>query len=158
MRSNGSIAEDDEHQRPFKFLLHLRQRRRMERRRRFASLLLLTWSTADRICAFTFHPAGRFDKPRRMLSRLKSDSVSVLEYGDDTGDPSDPSQVWLRWMIGGNPRNTADVTLREPEALGGLPRSDRYSSRYAVMAVIKCPHCLYLISLCLNQQQQRLVP
>jgi hypothetical protein len=90
-------------------------------------LLLLTWSTADRTCAFMLRPLGQY-KSRRSASTPKAETVGLLEYGEDE-DPTDPSQGWLRWMIGGNPRNTAEVTLREPEALGGLPRSDRYSSR-----------------------------
>eukprot|EP00554_Chaetoceros_debilis_P010476 CAMPEP_0194109424 /NCGR_PEP_ID=MMETSP0150-20130528/8912_1 /TAXON_ID=122233 /ORGANISM="Chaetoceros debilis, Strain MM31A-1" /LENGTH=519 /DNA_ID=CAMNT_0038798371 /DNA_START=876 /DNA_END=2435 /DNA_ORIENTATION=- len=36
---------------------------------------------------------------------------------------------WLGWMTGGTPRGVADVRMRDPIALGGVPRSDRYASR-----------------------------
>ena len=91
--------------------------------------ILTLYSSAERTCAFNIGPFGRLKSSRRIIVPPKAESVGLLEYGDDNGDPNDPSAGWLRWMYTGSPRNTAEVALREPEALGGIPRSDRYSSR-----------------------------
>lgn len=91
--------------------------------------ILGLYSSAEKTCAFNIRPLGIFKSSRRIMVPPKAESVGLLEYGDDSGDPNDPSAGWLRWMYTGSPRNTAEVALREPEALGGIPRSDRYSSR-----------------------------
>lgn len=83
----------------------------------------------DRTCAFTFRPAANFITSRRLSVSPKAESVGLLEYGDDNGEVNDPAEGWLKWMYTGSPRHTAEVAMREPEALGGLPRSDRYSSK-----------------------------
>ncbi len=36
---------------------------------------------------------------------------------------------WLSWLKFGNRRQVGDIRMREAEELGGIPRSDRYSSR-----------------------------
>jgi hypothetical protein len=36
---------------------------------------------------------------------------------------------WLSWLKFGNRRQVGDIRMRDPEELGGVPRSDRYSSR-----------------------------
>jgi len=43
----------------------------------------------------------------------------------------EPSSGWLGWMTAGGskPRGFADVYMRDPEELGGVARSSRYSSR-----------------------------
>lgn len=48
---------------------------------------------------------------------------------DDPTDDDDDKMGWLRWMRGGKPRGTHRVVLREAPELGGVPRSDRYSSK-----------------------------
>lgn len=47
----------------------------------------------------------------------------------DEDDSDDVKVSWLRWMMGGKPRGTNKVIMREAVELGGVPRSDRYSSR-----------------------------
>lgn len=47
---------------------------------------------------------------------------------------------WLQWMMGGKPRGTSKVILREAEELGGVPRSDRYSSRDWLHSAITLPN------------------
>ena len=37
---------------------------------------------------------------------------------------------WIGWMRAGTPRGADEVKMREASELGGVPRSDRYSSRY----------------------------
>jgi hypothetical protein len=57
-------------------------------------------------------------------------TVSLLDYDDDSIDPTDPRSSWLRWMRGGvKPANV--TTEREPDGLTGIARTDRhsYSSR-----------------------------
>lgn len=108
-------------------------------------LLLLGGASSriDETYAFTFHPTGRrynksrqtsvtpakFITSRQVPAPPKAETVGLLEYGDDNGDSNDPAQDWLKWMYTGSPRRTDEVAMREPAALGGLPRSDRYSSR-----------------------------
>lgn len=81
------------------------------------------------------HQSG-FVKQHLPIKALSSSSFSTFNYIQDLltdlksegNDEDDPNQGWLRWMSGGKPRGTDKVELREDEALGGLPRSDRYSS------------------------------
>mmetsp|Transcript_40909 Transcript_40909/g.75678 ORF Transcript_40909/g.75678 Transcript_40909/m.75678 type:complete len:555 (-) Transcript_40909:6-1670(-) len=69
-------------------------------------------------------------------------SQIIFVIGSSDEEPPDEEQRkrtdgWLRWMTGGKrsadgasgPRGVADVKMREAAELGGLPRSDRYSSR-----------------------------
>lgn len=44
-------------------------------------------------------------------------------------EKNNQSAGWLSWMISGRRSSVSDVRLREAEELGGIPRSDRYSSR-----------------------------
>lgn len=53
------------------------------------------------------------------------DSTSMEDW--DSDDPE--SSRWLRWMTGGTPRGVAEVKMRDPPALGGVARSDRYAAR-----------------------------
>jgi len=53
-------------------------------------------------------------------------------------DSSDNSR-WLSWMTGGTPRGVADVKMRDPVELGGVPRSDRYASRDWLHNTINLP-------------------
>ena len=46
---------------------------------------------------------------------------------------------WLLWMTGGKPRDASKVKMREAAELGGIPRSDRYSSRFVLMGVSFSP-------------------
>ena len=118
----------------------------MKRTRRFSRripphllplLLLGASSRLDGTGAFTFRPPLKFKTSRRIpvsapefLTTRQAENVGLLEYGDDdSGDKSDPAEGWLKWMYTGSPRRTSEVAMREPAALGGLPRSDRYSSR-----------------------------
>ena len=86
--------------------------------------------------------------PRSRVRRPKAGGLWLLRrYG--RGRPTDEEEIaaregWLRWMKGGKPvdrpdqkdggyrprkRGVGDVKMREAAELGGLPRSDRYSSR-----------------------------
>uniref|UniRef100_A0A7S3LDL3 Bestrophin homolog n=1 Tax=Amphora coffeiformis TaxID=265554 RepID=A0A7S3LDL3_9STRA len=47
---------------------------------------------------------------------------------------------WMQWMMGGKPRGTSKVILREAEELGGVPRNDRYSSRDWLHSAITLPN------------------
>lgn len=123
----------------------------MERTRRFSRLIpphvtipLLLLGASSRIDgtgAFTFRTAPKFKSSRSIpvstpefITSRQAENVNLLEYGDDdSGDKSDPAEGWLKWMYTGSPRRTSEVAMREPAALGGLPRSDRYSSRYGLM-------------------------
>lgn len=60
----------------------------------------------------------------QLFTENDNDDVSSME---DTDDPE--SSRWLRWMTGGTPRGVAEVKMRDPPALGGVARSDRYAAR-----------------------------
>ena len=59
--------------------------------------------------------------------------VNYVQLFTDTKDSSSTDECveksWLSWMTGGTPRGVADVKMRDPVELGGVPRSDRYASR-----------------------------
>jgi hypothetical protein len=99
-------------------------RRRSRGRLVSATTLLLCSLTASAFTNSLHRPARR----GAVLSPLKT--VSLLDYDDDSIDPTDPSSSWLRWMRGGvKPANV--TTEREPDGLIGIARADRhsYSSR-----------------------------
>ncbi len=48
---------------------------------------------------------------------------------DQSDIQTNENSRWLSWMTGGTPRGVADVKMRDPDALGGIPRADRYASR-----------------------------
>lgn len=57
-------------------------------------------------------------------------SNSTTAEGEPRKDPAKAS--WIGWMSAGTPRTprgVAEVKMREALELGGVPRSDRYSSR-----------------------------
>jgi predicted membrane chloride channel (bestrophin family) len=69
-----------------------------------------------------------------------------VELNDDESDSDeadseeDSRSKWLRWMIGGKPRGTNKVIMREAKELGGVPRSARYSSRDWFHTIITFPN------------------
>ena len=63
--------------------------------------------------------------PHRRALSLKP--LSVEPFSSKTTFNSQ-AQGWLRWMNARKPRGTDSIKLREDEALGGVARSDRYSS------------------------------
>lgn len=61
------------------------------------------------------------------------------------------SKRWLAWMTGGYnnhyaPRKTADIKMRDPIALGGLPRAERYASRDWLHNTLNMPNSKILKS------------
>ena len=55
--------------------------------------------------------------------------VQLFSDSDKVEETTTDNSRWLSWMTGGTPRGVADVKMRDPIALGGVPRSDRYASR-----------------------------
>ena len=64
----------------------------------------------------------------------------VWEQQEPKEETEDERTRWLQWMTGGRPRGTSRVILREAEELGGVPRSDRYSSRDWFHSAITLPN------------------
>lgn len=60
--------------------------------------------------------------------------------GGEEEEDEDERTRWLQWMTGGRPRGTSKVILREAAELGGVPRSDRYSSRDWFHSAITLPN------------------
>lgn len=65
--------------------------------------------------------------------RLPFEAESEVGKMEDTtsGQPSgDPAKAsWIGWMRAGKPRGVDEIKMREAIQLGGVPRSDRYSSK-----------------------------
>ncbi len=85
-------------------------------------------------------PSQRFLGPRILSGSLVGKRLRLTaatpssHYDDDDEREADGDNLspWLKWMTtGGKPRESAKVKMREAVELGGIPRSDRYSSRYA---------------------------
>lgn len=53
----------------------------------------------------------------------------VVEDTDDLIASDDPKAGWIGWLVTGKPRGTSKVLMREAVELGGVPRSERYSSK-----------------------------
>ena len=65
---------------------------------------------------------------------------------DEEGNSS-AARRWLGILSkGSKKKGVSDVKLREAEELGGLPRSDRYSSRYVVVRLLFLAHGMYIFS------------
>ena len=62
----------------------------------------------------------------RALVRLDQVRIRV-DYVEDDFQQEDKG--WLSWMKRGRKYGTSEIKMREAEELGGVPRSDRYSSR-----------------------------
>mmetsp|Transcript_18068 Transcript_18068/g.22776 ORF Transcript_18068/g.22776 Transcript_18068/m.22776 type:complete len:523 (-) Transcript_18068:115-1683(-) len=73
---------------------------------------------------------------------------NVNETVDD--DEEENSRRWLAWMTSGvgsnTPRGSAEVIMRDPVALGGLPRAERYASRDWLHNTINMPNSVILKS------------
>jgi len=82
---------------------------------------------------------------RFFLRQQKLQQQPPTDYDRAAIDENDdPKARWLRWMIGGKPRGTNKVIMREPSELGGVPRSDRYSSRDWLHNTITLPNSAIL--------------
>ena len=77
---------------------------------------------------------------RRMGEEGRYYSVEERYQPDQDREAQEPRARWIRWMIGGKPRGTNKVILREAVELGGVPRSDRYSSRDWLHSFITLPN------------------
>ncbi|KAL7557991.1 hypothetical protein ACA910_000038 [Epithemia clementina (nom. ined.)] len=128
---------------------------------RFVVLILITssiigkvWPTEafcpsssgqHRRVSFSFFPKGKFhkngQKPNVVNSRwIGGYSVQERYEPDHDYESREPKAHWLRWIIGGKPRGTNKVILREAAELGGIPRSDRYSSRDWLHSFVTLPN------------------
>lgn len=83
--------------------------------------------------------------PRKLANLMKRDTLPFeaeaeaknnertapdANNSNNTGKSSDPARArWMSWMRAGTPRGVEDIKMREARELGGVPRSDRYSSR-----------------------------
>ena len=116
-----------------------RKRRRNVSRSTTTSVLLATTTLA--VCmthgsAFT-SPVTRVSSPSssslwQVKVRDDASSKNTFNHTASTSDETkddDPEAGWLSWMTRGRKRGVSDVRMREAEELGGVPRSDRYSSR-----------------------------
>ena len=66
-----------------------------------------------------------YQPTKQKENSVKEDSNDEEEH-DDVG--------WLSWMVRGKkPHGNSEIQMREAEALGGVPRPDRYSSRYELV-------------------------
>ena len=81
-------------------------------------------------------------RQRNFLNRVHYREATTLEVvqEDEDNENDDPKQLWIRWMMGGKPRGTSRVIHREAQALGGVPRSARYSSRDWFHSLITFPN------------------
>jgi hypothetical protein len=116
---------------------------RRKRQRRMGQRSALVVATALVVCMSTtttsafvppqaalvsYRPTGT----STMTMTQKSSSlwqVAVPQSHPGEDDDDDNASGWLSWMARGRKKGVSDVKMREAEELGGVPRSDRYSSR-----------------------------
>jgi hypothetical protein len=70
--------------------------------------------------------------------------IQLYTEKDTAQDESSENSRWLSWMTGGTPRGVADVKMRDPVELGGLPHSDRYAARDWLHNTINLPNSAIL--------------
>ena len=67
--------------------------------------------------------------PRRtILSMAPKTPKKVKKETKEDKNKEEERRQWMSWLSTGKTRNAAEVRLREAEELGGVARSDRYSS------------------------------
>lgn len=120
-------------------------------RRRSNHLQLIRILTLATVLATTtafvnMQPTIHFDEKSTLFRRYQITKTSLIpcssilplfrpkdEEDDESIDDDENNSgvgVWLGWLTGGRRlRGTNKVIMREAEELGGIPRSDRYSSR-----------------------------
>ena len=64
-----------------------------------------------------------FSTPGKAIFDDWTDETTTTRNDDNQKDS------WVGWLVTGKPRNTSKVYMREAVELGGVPRSDRYSSK-----------------------------
>ena len=96
--------------------------------------LALCVSTTSAFLSPTARLATTVRKPFSCRVTLRNDGSPASHPGEDEGD-DDQSSGWLSWMAQGRRKGVSEVKMRDPEELGGVPRSDRYSSRYVFRAM-----------------------
>ena len=79
-------------------------------------------------------------KKSKTIKLHMANFIQLYTDPDTTADESIENSKWLSWMTGGTPRGVADVKMRDPEELGGVPRSDRYASRDWLHNTINLPN------------------
>lgn len=84
----------------------------------------------------------REGSPSTALDRYYRYDTFECDVDDDL---LDPKKKWVSWMIGGKPRGTSRVVMREAEELGGVARSARYSSRDWLHSLITVPNSRILM-------------
>jgi hypothetical protein len=94
---------------------------------------------------------ARFAAARRHYysnNKMKLQMANFIQLYTDQDQSSDEESSensrWLSWMTGGTPRGVADVKMRDPVELGGVPRSDRYASRDWLHNTINLPNSAIL--------------
>jgi hypothetical protein len=89
-------------------------------------------SNSNSFQTIQYDPNFSSKKPLKKLTRL--DMINYVQLFSESDKAEKDSETadktrWLSWMTGGTPRGVADVKMRDPVALGGVPRSDRYASK-----------------------------
>lgn len=107
-----------------------RKRQRMVGHRSTLMLALaLCVSTTSAFLSPTARRAATVRKPFPCQVTFRNDGspTTASHPGEDEGD-DDQASGWLSWMAQGRRKGVSEVKMRDPEELGGVPRSDRYSS------------------------------
>jgi len=103
--------------------------RMRKKRQRTSSIVALAAAVTLFLSPHTVHA---FMVPRHSHTTIISSSKSRIEQlPQEDAEAVEPEKAsgWLSRMIRGKKGGTAEVRMREAEELGGVPRSDRYSSR-----------------------------
>ena len=74
--------------------------------------------------------AGAENKKKSRVPATLGGMAGFFKRGKKAdADAIEATTRWTAWMVAGKPRGVADIKMRDDADLGGLPRSDRYSSR-----------------------------
>ena len=107
------------------------------------------------LAILTRSKAGKDDEDKSVMKKndenkskqqmLKKNNREIEDDDDDDGEDEEESG-WLTWMVSGRKRGSAEIKMRDPEELGGVPRSERYSSKYVFyMTRVLMDHRSYLV-------------
>lgn len=94
--------------------------------KRMLGITLALYLSLSTTAFTTQHRALTSSKGVSLFKQVKYRDQDFVE--GDTGEEGD-DDGWVSWMARGKKSGTSELKMREPEELGGVPRSDRYSSR-----------------------------
>jgi len=101
---------------------------------------LLVVPTPEGLCQPVYGFQGPMVRERPTITTTTrvymNSAYSPRNHPGEADDDGKDSSRLMKYLFKKKKKGVSDVKLREAEELGGVPRSDRYSSKYVVVFVV----------------------